>query len=583
MPRLDLYGPSYAGQPASPLFVLPSSTEEREAWSGRMAALPRLADDRRAAFLADYRSAMDGIDAANAASDGYWYSALGSRNTQTSRFYQGLEQLWRLDQALASGEGLSLVVPDRAMLPLVRALARARGVEARFHGGYPRRRWLDPLRRPWGALRYMLALCDFGRGQGDHGPADNEIIVVTVSMTSLLQPDRRVRDLLFGDLPADLATAGRRVLMLAQITGDPRPGPVPARTLPPPPVRTLADLARSRDAMAAVLRAAAWRPRLGPARSRLGIDLAPLLRLDAAASRWRDLPAAEMLRAALARLLRRSPRAVLLHPFENNGWEHACQAAARAGRNRTVAVQHNAPLPSAEKTYASRHRPHPGRIVAMGPTAKTLLSDVFGYAPAEIAAGYSVRQSAIYGRPARREAPAAVHRILVLLQGVAESVELIDLLADAFAEGSEYSVTLRPHPAVPLAGQLVRTKLATLRPPFRVSGEADLHADILQHDIAVFTGSTAGWEAVALGVPAIHVDMGHVAAASPMFAEPALSRTARDAAGLKAAIDALARLTPSEFAAEAARARRFFEGCCAPKTGDAFAAVLAIVACGGKN
>ena len=58
MPRLDLYGPAYAGQPAPPLFVLPSSTDEREAWSGRIAALPRLADDRRAAFLADYRGTL---------------------------------------------------------------------------------------------------------------------------------------------------------------------------------------------------------------------------------------------------------------------------------------------------------------------------------------------------------------------------------------------------------------------------------------------------------------------------------------------------------------------------------------------
>jgi hypothetical protein len=290
--------------------------------------------------------------------DCYWYSALGSRNTQTSRLYQGLEQLWRLDRLLAAGADLSLVVPDRAVLPLVRSLARARGVEARFHGGYPRRGWLDPLRRPWGALRYMLALCDFGRSHGDYGPVDNDTIVVTVSMTSLLQPDRRVRDLCSATCQR-IAAAGR-VLMPAQITGDPRPGPVPARTLPPPPP---SHRGRPRPAARCHGRRPCV-PRLGGRASdphgRLGIDLAPLLRLDAAASRWRDLPAAEMLRAALARLLRRSPRAVLLHPFENNGWEHACQAAARprAQPDRRHPAQCAAAVGG--KTYASRHRPHPG-------------------------------------------------------------------------------------------------------------------------------------------------------------------------------------------------------------------------------
>ncbi len=587
MLTLDLYGPAYQGRSGKPGFVLPTSTEEQETWLGRVASLPPLTENGQRDFLADYRSIMDGFDDANAQSDAYWYSAFGSRNAQNSSLYHGLEQLWRLDQQLTrldvQGSPIGLVIPERCMLQPVRQLAQLRGIRTQLRDGFPAHRWLDPLRRPWGALRYLLILCDYGRMHGDYGPAGNDVLIVTVSADELLRPERSVRDFIFGELPADLAKAGCKVLMVAQLTGQIQSAAGRAHTLPPPPVRTLVDLARPRDVFSAILRAAAWRPAVGRVRSRLGIELLSLFRNDVQICRWRDLPTAFLLRRVLDRMLDRNPRAVLAYPFENNGWEHACQSAAQARHSFTAAFQHNALVPSSEKIYASRRRPHPNRIIAMGPAAKTMLCDRFDYSAEVVCVGYAMRQSAVYRHVPKTAAPQTVKRILVLLQGTADSVALINLLVDAFSDRGGFSVTFRPHPAIPLAGQLQKTKLAELRPPFLASSKSDLYADILDHDVAVSAGSTAGWEAVALGVPTIHVDLGFAASNNPMLAEPALCRTAHNAEELVGALRDIAGLSDSKFKAEAHRARRYFKECFSMKSDDAFKRIVALFPGNSEN
>lgn len=587
MLTLDLYGSAYSGRLGEPSFVLPTSTEEQEAWLGRLENLPPLTESVQQDFLVDYRNILDGLDDANGKSDAYWYSALGSRNTQNSLFYQGLEQLWRLNQQLAKlgsrNSPLGLVVSDRCMFGPIEALLHAQGVKIRWQDGFSARRWLDFLRRPWGAFRYLLTLCDYGRGYGDYGPNGNDVLIVTVSSGEFLQPERTIRDFIFGEFSSDLAKAACKNLTVVQLTGQTQPAAGRAHTLPPPPIRTFVDLARLRDVFSAILRAAAWRPAVGRVESRLGIDIASLLQQDVKTCRWRDLPTAFLLRKILGRMLDRNPQAVLVHPFENNGWEHACQSAVQASGNLTVAFQHNALVPSAEKIYASRHRPHPNRIVAMGKGAKAMLCDRFGYKEKEVSVGYAMRQSAIYSHAPKTVPPQSVSRILVLLQGTTDSVALLNLLSDTFIDQNKFQVTLRPHPAIPLPGQLQKSKMAELRQPFRASNKSDLYADILDHDVAVSAGSTASWEAVALGVPVIYVDLGSSVSGNPMFAEPALCRTAHNTKELRDALESIAALNKDQFKAEAVRARQHFEGCFSTKTDDAFQRVLASLQPERKN
>ena len=586
MPTLELYGPRVDGSPEGLNFVLPTGMDERETWTGRAQSLAPIPAERRRAFVADYRRIMDRLDRENAQADAYWYSALGSRNTQNSRFYNALEQLWRLDRYLDTGGSAStvgLILPNASLVEPVRRLAEKHGARTRLRAGLTRRSLRETIRKPLQALRYVLTLCDYGRSRGDHGPADCDTIVATVSGQSLLETDRRDRDFIFGDLPADLHDSGFTVMTFAHLLGSTQPAADLARRLPPPAFRTLADLTGPRDAVAAVAQSLSWRPRIGGIESDLGIDISPLIREDAEVCRWRDLPSAFMMHAAFRRLLRRSPRAVLVHPFENNGWEHACRSAATAAGTRTVAVHHSALLQSYEKLYADSRRPHPDRIVAAGPASKALLQNVFGYANGKVGTGYSVRQSPIYRYDAKTKPPGRIRDILVLLQGTPDTLDLLNLLADAFPGTDGYTVSLRGHPAVAIEDQLPLTKLASLPPPFRKSDNPDLHGEILENDVAFFIGSTAGYESVALGVPTIYVELGHAGTANPLAAEPALSRTVGSAEEITAALEELSAMTQAQFEQEASRARRFFEESFARKTDEGYKHMLAALNCTPGN
>lgn len=573
MPTLNVYGPNAPETSDGSCYVMPIGYDERQTWASRLPMLPPLTSGDRDAFVQDYRNLMSRLDDENRQSDSYWYSALGSRNTQNSLFYTGLEQLWRLDRYLRQDERRPfdgrLTVPSQHFLAPIRQLAAKHGWESRIAGGYDVRVF-NPLRGPVAALLNLLTLCDWGRKYGDHGPSDCAIVMATVSGDGILSANRDERDYIFGNLPADLQAAGDNVVMFAHLLGAIQPAADKARGMTPPAVRTLVDLVRPRDTFGQILKSLTWRPRIPALRCDLGIDIAPLIRADIAKCRWHDLPLLHLQRLAFARLLARNPTAILLHPFENNSWEHACRSAATAANARTVAIQHNALLMSHEKLHATGARPQPDAIVAAGPKAKELLHKTFGYADTKLTAAYSVRQSGIFAHSAKTVPPDSAVRILVLLQATPETIELLDLLAATFPESHNGVVTLRPHPSVALQDQLSQSKLTAMRLPFRESDQTDLHRDILQHDIAIFSGSTAGAESVALGVPAIYVDLGHAAMANPLSPEPALSRTAHTAGDIVDALRELSAYAQDAFDTDQKRARQFFENSFAPKTEDGF-------------
>ena len=90
-------------------------------------------------------------------------------------------------------------------------------------------------------------------------------------------------------------------------------------------------------------------------------------------------------------------------------------------------------------------------------------------------------------------------------------------------------------------------------------------------------GSTAGWEAAALGVPIVHVDLAGAASNNPMFVEPALCRTVRDAEELIEALHDIENLGADEFKAEAGCARRYFEDCFSMKTDGGFKGIVTLL------
>lgn len=564
---------------AGDAYYLAASHQDLVDLGPRNARLPPIAAGQRQYFIADYQAAADSQIAANHDNPDVWYTALATKNVWHSGLYLGLEHLWRLDRLLHERkDGFAIVARSAALRRMAAALATARGWQVRMGAtSSPVLGWLkDRLRGPVSAFRYLATLCDQGRGPRDlAGIRTADVIFVTVFLPEKYKGVEPYRDIFFGNLPAALLPQGKTPLLFGQISGDSAPLSAAMLKHESFPIRSLVHATDLRDVFGAVLRAGVTALRAVPVSSQLGIDITSLARLDLARGRWQEITVGRLIEAALVRLLQAHPAAQLMHIYENNRWEHACRRAAdRCGRTVT-GYQHSAVIRSHLKMQAlpGMAKPYPDRIVASGPEARRILVEVMGHDPGRIIDGCALRPSPPPPAGCYRRRGELRH-ILVLLQGLAILPHFYDALQEAFGgSGTEIEVTLRPHPGFTVA-QMIRDTRLVLQAPFRASSEPDLVRELLEHDVVVYGGSTAAMEAVAAGVPAVHLDVGDSVDVDPLFAEPALTARVGDPAQLLDACRRLAALPDAEYQQQAARARAYVGDYFAPPTAGMLATIV---------
>ena len=546
-------------------------------WGNSQRWLPGLDRQKRSAALADYQACMEKLDARNQAQPAYWRTALGIRDVEKSLLFNGLEQLWRLEQLLRrprkGKHEIHLLASDPAFARLARRLAARNGWQVTVRLQPVWRRWISRLRERWQGLGYLLSLAAPRGTKRPTVPGSADIIIATVSTLDRITGDSGPRDFIFGQFPGQLAAKGKRVAMFAQLVGETRMPEGVSRSTDPFPIRTFADLAGPLDALRNFFRAQLARIHAPKSRSSLGLKLTGLIASDIARARWQDLPSNMLLEHALGQLIKASPNAVLLHSFENNAWESVCQDLARRHGIKSVGLQHNALIRSHLKLYRNAMRPAPDAIIVSGPVYRQLLCEEFGYDTDRLVCGFAIRQLNIFSDPPKSAPPDEPQRILVMLQQTLTSPLFLDLVRLAFKGAKGLTVTLRPHPAIPLADMLQGSALR-LRPPFRKSSLESLQEDLDAHDIAVCGGTTAELEAVAHGVPCVFVDTGETVSANPLFAEHALNVVAGGAVELRAACEHFATMTTQEFTEQREAARTFVEGAFSPPSAARFKAVL---------
>jgi len=538
--------------------------------------LPGLPPEKRAAALDDYLTCIGRLDTYNHATPAYWRTALGIRDIEKSIFFNGLDQLWRLRhllQQIPGGGELKLLVSDPGFARLAGKIAVENGWQVSIRLEPRWRRWWSRLYGHWQALRYLLTLAAPPGVRRPAVPTSADIVIATISTFDRIRRDQGKRDFMFGQLPDQLAAEGKKVVMFAQLVGETNPADAEARAAAPFPVRTFADLTGPLDAVWSFCQSLTARLRTSAMVSSLGLDLRPLIASDIARARWRDLPANMLLERAIGKLVRRSPNAVLLHSFENNAWESVCQDLGRDLGKKSVGLQHSALIRSHLKLYRNAMRPAPDAIIVSGPVYQQLMQDEFGHDASRLVCGFAVRQFEIYSRRPKTSPPGEPQRILVMLQEALTSPLFLDLVWMAFKGANGLTVTLRPHPAVPLGHMLANTQLR-MHPPFRESTLKSLYEDLDAHDVAVCAGTTSELEAVALGVPCVFVDSGETVSANPIFADPALNMVATDAVELRAACEKLAGLPEPEFSDQQRAARAFFEGAFSKQSPKGFNAIL---------
>ena len=391
----------------------------------------------------------------------------------------------------------------------------------------------------WGFLRYCLMDLPF---RAAHQPPAAQLLIATVFIR---HANKQVTEAFFGSLPSKLRAQGYGVICAGRIAHYfSRSAETQARHDMGPEIFCPTHLLTKWDGLACLAIAAA-----SFFSCRYPEDFNGALKKDMAQSHMSEVLSALLYETMIRKIVSRNPDIRILHPFEGNVWESACSLSCQP----CTGYQHSSVLNDQFKISCFPGRPSPSQIITTGPEATRQLSALWSYPADMLINGFSLRQEKIYSVAPKTKAPETMRHVLMLMQGDEHKNGVLDFLREFIKSNPEIKISLRAHPAVPLAKMGIHEDTE-----FSISTEPDVYNDILQHDVCIYVSSTASLEAIYLGAPVVHIIVdGHIDS-DPLSGVSHLKRNARTVEELAAHLREFAHYP--HFEEEFALARGYFEG-----------------------
>ena len=479
-------------------------------------------EDLREPYLAYLYSLGREIDSLR-----WWISTLSCRSGYTSKTFHHacyLRVALDLINSRDADESLVLVVEDRPVRHAIdRNLSSPEQKTTQFVGPIhdsPLQPAIDTVRvlthRSYFFSRHAYRIFRSLRlVPRPHVAAQKTTVVLSWAIPTTLDTGSSFHESFFGDLASRLAEMGHRVAIaplispatrysdaLAKMRDGPFPLMVPHRYL------TYRDLVNTLIA--------SFHKAPVPSRERLrfeGMDIGPLvkheLRLD-----WVHNQAAEsLLMAALVRRWSAQGHQIerIIYVFENQSWERAfCWQAARSLPDTVLVGYQHARVPRLMLNWflapgEQKDAPLPGRVVTVGRhSARVLRSG--GHGAERVQVGGALRMENSAGLNSRDGATATGIDPTVLVVcsvGREETAELAITAKEMFAPGDGVKVVLKCHPLMPfervsaLVGPGISEHVYVSDSPV-----TDL---MLKCSVLVYSGSTVCVQAMALGLPVVHL------------------------------------------------------------------------------
>ena len=202
----------------------------------------------------------------------------------------------------------------------------------------------------------------------------------------------------------------------------------------------------------------------------------------------------------------------LIHPYQGEGWERVVAFAARRHLPETRVVGYDNLNMSrlGLNLYPARaelgRRPLPHRIVTMGPAFRDVLVKE-GIPPDIVRAGSGIRHAELWNEASQSRRVRDPERAVVLVAtalGLDTSAELVDKAVKAFGGDTRYEVVIKWHPSLP-AKALERLSAEVPRYDNVVFSDRKIGDLLLEADMLLYTGTSAAYDALVFGVPAVFV------------------------------------------------------------------------------
>lgn len=237
-----------------------------------------------------------------------------------------------------------------------------------------------------------------------------------------------------------------------------------------------------------------------------------------------------------------------IYTFENYAWEKMCVLACREAKVKSVGFQHAFIAQNSFKYFLGRNEaqavPHPDRIVTMGNATKEILEKKALWPAGLSVVGGAFRQKALSPSLTvdRRK-----HDILVALTMTEDdTVKMLNFIHASGIRPEAGNVIFRFHPQTDV--KRVFEQIAFAWPAhFKRSEASSVYEDFRQVGIVLYTWTTVCLEAVAVGLPAVYINVHFPYSLNPLFDCPYLNTSVSRPEDLMPAIEALRSLKDEDY------------------------------------
>jgi len=273
------------------------------------------------------------------------------------------------------------------------------------------------------------------------------------------------------------------------------------------------------------------------------------------------------------KLLKKIKAEVLLLTHENNPWERMCTLAARDTSPKTkVFWYQNTVIPQAAVSMffgqeEAKVCPLPDLILTLGDITKTIMQKYGNYQGLRLEPSCGLKFEYLSQLvPLKRERQG---NILIALEGIFESYKLVNRVLAELRNNPNCKLKLRTHPMLPLKDfqHKLDFNLGKIS-NFLVSKGSSLKEDLDWADIVIYWGSAVALEALTMGKPVIHFDMGSILSFDPLFECEDLKWAVNGKDSLVAKIEEINSLDAKDFILKRDRAKTYLQRYFLPVTED---------------
>lgn len=211
--------------------------------------------------------------------------------------------------------------------------------------------------------------------------------------------------------------------------------------------------------------------------------------------------------------------------FEGIPWERPFIEGIR-GENPNafiIGYQHSVVPQSAAGVFLSKVELErgscPNKILTTGKIPADLIRKNGRFSGGKVQAACALRYNYLHNiHPLNLRRKQNDRKILVALEGVREVVPFVDYVLQQATEHSDLIFRFRCHPILPMNQVLAGSEwISKLPDNVEISKSRSVFDDVREADFVLYWGTTVALEALMIGKPVIHFDLGEVLSFDPIF------------------------------------------------------------------